>query len=420
MGLSLPFVTLLIMMAVLPQWAPHRWARHYQKYIITLVVLTLGCASFLDISLMPRFLCTLYSEYIPFILFLGCLYGLSCGIQIRITAPPLPKWNTFSLFLGMLTAALLGTTGACVIWVHTLLQLNCFRKHKVHTMVFLIFCVANVGGVFSSLGDPPLLLGFLKGIPFFWATQHLTPAGVYVSVCLLGVYYLLDTHMYRKESFKTDFIPLSISVTGRGYIAAVGLLMMTIILIQKYSTQMWSCFTETLPLYSGDIYKTILLSGILYGIVRKKKELPRFSSHVLKELSWTFLGLFMCVVPVVQWLHEPGMHPWLQTQGSPKLLFWISGICSAFLDNAPTYVLFVESAGGFKEISSVALKHISCATVMMGAMTYIGNAPNLLVKSIAENQGISMPNYFSYMKWSLIILLPILIILVHGTAFLRY
>ena len=345
MVLSLPFFTLLILMVVLPQGAPQQWARHYQKYILCLVLLTVGAASSVNPRLMPHFLYTFYSEYLPFMLFLGCLYGLACGIQVRITALPLPQWNTLSLFLGMLTATLFGTTGACVIWVHTLLQLNIQRKYKVHTIIFLIFCVANVGGVFSSLGDPPLLLGFLKGVPFFWATKNLTLSGIYVSGLLLGAYYLIDRTLYRRESLNALPISPSVSVTGWGYMAAFSLLMMAIILIQKYSTQI--LFSEIFPLYSTDVYKIILLSGTLYGILLKRKALPRFSFHVLKELSWTFLGLFMCVVPVVQWLHDPEMHPWIQLQGNPKLLFWISGICSAFLDNAPTYLLFVETAGGF-------------------------------------------------------------------------
>ncbi|ETZ04913.1 sodium:proton antiporter [Holospora undulata] len=411
--LSSPFCVLLGVMAFLPQLAKKQWECHYQKYILSLVVLTVGAAHFINTKLIINFLEAFYSEYLPFILFLGCLYGFSCGIHVNIFAPPLPKWNTLSLFFGIFTASILGTTGACVIWTHAILQLNLHRRYKVHTMIFLIFCVANVGGIFSSLGDPPLLLGFLKGVPFFWASQHLTRAGLCVSGMLLGVYYLIDKKIYRRENLSLSSPSFSIQVKGWEYIFSLIFLISVVVLIQKYSTQVWKIFSGALVIHSADVYRIFVLGITLCGIQYKRKNLPRFSSHVLKELSWTFFGLFMCVVPVVHWLSTSGACSSIGIQDNPKVLFWTSGFFSSFLDNAPTYVLFVEIAGGFKNITNIQLKHIAFGTVMMGAMTYIGNAPNLLVKSIAEHQGVSMPSYISYMKWSFLILFPILFILIH-------
>ncbi|ETZ07013.1 hypothetical protein P618_200784 [Holospora obtusa F1] len=410
-GISLPFFILLAFMVILPQWAKHHWECYHKKYILGLIGSSVIGSSLLDQKFTLYFVDSFCSEYLPFILFLGCLYGLSCGIHVKILAHPSPKWNTLSLFLGTITAAVLGTTGACVIWGHALLQLNVQRRYKTHTMIFLIFCVANVGGIFSSLGDPPLLLGFLKGVPFLWATKHLTLAGIYVSSALLGVYYLIDKKMYNRESLTKDFSSFSVQIKGVKCVFALVFLTFGVVLIQKYSTQTWKLCSGNMLIHSSDIYRISFLSLVFYGIQRKKKLLC-FSSDILKELSWTFFGLFMCVVPVIQWLSTAQVRAFLQIKGKPKILFWVSGMFSSFLDNAPTYMLCVEIAGGFQKITTNELKHVAFGTVMMGAMTYLGNAPNLLVKSIAEHHGVLMPSYADYMKWSFLILFPILFVLI--------
>lgn len=417
-GLSIPFFALLMLLAFLPQWAPQQWDRHHGICILTLVMITVGATYLFHPEHLKHFFHAFKAEYLPFVLCLGCLYILSCGIKVHVNAPPSPRWNLICLVLGMVTATLLGTTGACVIWTHTMLHLNAGRRYKIHTFVFLIFCVANVGGMFSSLGDPPLLLGFLKGLPFFWPMKHLTAGGLYTVVLLLAVYYGIDLHYYRKERLEAPENKCSITVDGVGYAIAIALFMASIVCIQKYATATWIvCGT---CLHSTEIYKLGLLGTTLCISLRQARKMTRFSSHVLQELSWTFLGLFLCVVPVVQLLHHPAMYPVLKRciQANATWLFWLSGIFSSFLDNAPTYVLFVELAGGFENIALASLKHIAYGTVAMGAMTYIGNAPNLLVKNISERAGVPMPSYLGYIKWSMLVLLPILLTLVHLTSLL--
>ena len=416
--LSFPFFLLLLLLALAPQWLSVHWEKRYARYIVTLVTLSVGATAIFHPEHVVHFLDTLLWEYLPFVMCLGCLYSLSCGIKVRMHAPATSLWNTVSLILGMLTASVLGTTGACVIWTHALLHLNRNRAYTVHTFVFLIIGVGNLGGMFSSLGDPPLLLGFLKGLPFLWPAQHLTLAGLYVCVIFLGLYYALDQYYVRKEAFLSWKGPIRIQLKGLKYIVAVLMLMISIVSIQKYSTQVWTCYGRAVP--SADVYKLVLLTVVLRLSIGKVRHLPRFSPHVLQEIGWIFFGLFMCVVPVVHWLHTPEMYPWIQgcAQANLSALFWMVGGASACLDNAPTYLLFVEMLGGFKAISVSALRHIAYSSVAMGAMTYIGNAPNLLVKSITERAKIAMPSFIGYMAWTSVILLPILMTLVYGTRLL--
>lgn len=416
--LSLPFFILLFLLALAPQWLSAHWAKRYSRYIVTLVTLSVGTTAIFYPKYMTHFLDTFLWEYLPFVMCLGCLYSLSCGIKVRMHAPATPLWNTVALILGMLTSGVLGTTGACVVWTHALLHLNRHRSHVLHTFVFLIIGVGNLGGIFSSLGDPPLLLGFLKGLPFLWPTQHLSIPGLYISTILIVLYYALDQYYIRKETMLSWKGPIRIQVKGVKYILAVLMLMVSIVSIQKYSTHVWTYQGHSIP--SADICKLILLTIVLGLAIRKVRNFSRFSPHILQEIGWIFFGLFMCVVPVVQGLHTPELYPWIQSCAQTNLsaLFWMVGGASAFLDNAPTYLLFVEMLGGFKGISLAALKHVACASVAMGAMTYIGNAPNLLVKSIAERAKVTMPSFIGYMAWTSVILLPILMALVYGTRLL--
>jgi Na+/H+ antiporter NhaD/arsenite permease-like protein len=416
--LSLPFCVLLLLLALAPQWIPAHWEKRYIRYIVTLVTLSVGATTIFYPEHAPHFLDTFLWEYLPFVMCLGCLYSLSCGIKVRMHAPATPLWNTVVLILGMLTASVLGTTGACVIWTHALLHLNRNRSYVLHTLVFLIIVVGNLGGMFSSLGDPPLLLGFLKGLPFLWPTQHLTLPGMYVSTILLSVYYVLDQYYIRKEKVLSWKGPVRIQVKGMQYIFAVFMFLVSIVSIQKYSTHVWTYQGRTIS--SADVYKLMLLTAVLGRAIRKVRYFPRFSLHILQEIGWIFFGLFMCVIPVVHWIHTPELYPWIQScvQTNLSALFWIVGTASAFLDNAPTYLLFVEMLGGFNAISLAALKHVAYASVAMGAMTYIGNAPNLLVKSIAERAKITMPSFLGYMAWTSVILLPILMTLIYGTGIL--
>ena len=419
MLLSFPFGLLLLLLALMPQWFSAHWEKRYAHYIVSLVALSVGATTVLHPEHARHFLEGFLWEYLPFVLCLGALYSLSCGIKVRVHAPPTPFWNTLVLLVGAFSASVLGTTGACVIWTHTLLHLNRYRTCVLHTFIFLIIVVGNFGGMFSSLGDPPLLLGFLKGLPFLWPTYHLTLPGLYVVVLLLGMYYILDQYYYtRKEHHCLWKSPIRVQIKGVKYLGAVMLVMASIVGIQKYIHEIWVWWGHSVP--SAEVYKIILLATILGYTIPRVRNLPRFSMHVVQEIGWIFFGLFMCVVPVIQWLHTPELYPWIQTCVKTNLtaLFWLVGSASAFLDNAPTYLLFVEMLGGFTKISLDALKHVAYASVAMGAMTYIGNAPNLLVKNIVERAQIAMPSFMGYIVWAGLIVLPILCSLVYGTRLL--
>lgn len=369
---------------------------------------------------------TLFHEYIPFIIMIGTLYTISGGICLKLKAPASPLLNTGLLALGTVLAGWIGTTGASMLLIRPLIQLNLKRRYQVHPIIFFIFLVGNIGGALTPLGDPPLFLGFLKGIDFFWPLKFLLPQIILMSVLLLTLFFCLDTFFMKKEGLPFKLSVPKIQIQG----AFNGLFFLGVIGLILFST-----LEEGGPVFaflgtSFKLYPLLRDGGLIILAVIAYKLTPSllhranlFSWGPLKEITKLFFGIFITVIPVLVMLETgskgafSSLHILINTAGSSQnaLYFWLSGGLSAFLDNAPTYLVFFHMAGGdaallMKELSRT-LTAISLGTVFMGAMTYIGNAPNFMVKAIAESSRIQMPGFFGYMMWSVTILIPLFLLL---------
>jgi Na+/H+ antiporter NhaD/arsenite permease-like protein len=429
---ALPFIGLLISIATGPLLFPKLWHAHYGKIAFAWSALTIvPIAALYDL---PTALATLshalIGEYMSFIILLFALYVVAGGILVTGILRGTPAVNTAILMLGIGIASIVGTTGAAMILVRPLLRANAGRLHNVHVVVFFIILVANIGGALSPLGDPPLFVGFLHGVDFFWTTGHLLMPTVLVAGLVLIAFLALDLWHYRNDRListvgETD-PPLDLRVRG-----TVNLALIAAIIAAILGSALWK------PGIAFDLYGTkvelqdMLRDIVLLGIAflslvlthDEHREANGFTWDPIVEVAILFAGIFVCIIPVLTALHagKEGSLAWLLTavtaqDGSPHdvAYFWLTGALSAFLDNAPTYLVFFELAGGdaAKLMGPLAttLAAISMGAVYMGAMTYIGNAPNLMVYAIALERGIKMPSFFGYLAWSTVILLPVLAI----------
>jgi Na+/H+ antiporter NhaD/arsenite permease-like protein len=340
---------------------------------------------------------------------------------------------TNTLFLAVFTvlAGVLGTTGAAMLGIRPLLEMNQGRHYTVHTIVFFILLVCNVGGILSAVGDPPLFIGFLKGIPFFWPTQNLGGSFVWIGTYLLVLYALLETVLWKREgspSPVTPSFPLLkwVTIRGKSHLILAGGLIGILILtahvkMGDWKIDLWSVGKVGLPL--GDMVRhgsVLLLMGlslVLKPLSQRAKE--HWHLHPLGEIALLFCAIFITAEPVIHLLQAEGGG---QASGvfsalkSPSLdqallYFWLTGLLSSFLDNAPTYLVFFSLAGGDPALLTGSLRiilvAISTGAVFMGALTYIGNAPNLLVKAIAEEEyGVAMPHFLAYIFWACLALIP--------------
>ncbi len=341
---------------------------------------------------------TLCHEYVPFILLMSSLFMMSHGIHIDIQCQASPIHNTCLLLVGSVIASLVGTSGAALLLIRPFIRMNEFRQNKTHLIIFFIFTVCNMGGCLTPLGDPPLFLGFLKGIPFVWPVKNLWYPFLLTLGLTLMVFYGIDHIFYKKHPpliAHTD--RLSIKIKGSELI----IVLMAI---------MASSFMSNRTIYTLTLLCFVCGSTIYVRFFKKE----HFSLLPLYELIRVFLCIFITLIPVTHsdW-HS--LKPYLSECGqlSASKFFWMCGGLSAVLDNAPTYLLFLDFAGGVDEIQKTPhiLTAISLGSVFMGAMTYIGNAPNFMVNSIAKSFHIPMPSFLKYMGWSFAILLPIFMIL---------
>lgn len=422
----LPFVGILMSIALLPLLAPHFWHHHFPKV-----------SAFWTLVFAVPFLffykgTALYSighiyiiDYIPFIILLWSLYTISGGIYVQGSLKGTPAVNLLLLLIGTLLASLVGTTGASMLLIRPVLRSNAWRKYKVHTIVFFIFLISNIGGALTPLGDPPLFLGFLHGVPFFW-TMKLFPQMAFASVILLLLYFIMDTYYYRKEDKAAlqyiEAEPLRIQgahnlIFLAGVVAGVllsGLVKLSEVNILGIHQSIENLIKDAVLIIMG------LLS--LYFTNKEIRKSNEFGWAPILEVAYLFAGIFMTIIPALAIL-KAGEHGALafliKSVDTPTHYFWASGLLSSFLDNAPTYLTFFSSAigkfyPGMPEAEAVAmlivekipyLAAISAGAVFMGANTYIGNAPNFMVKSIAEEAGVAMPSFFGYMfKYSIPIL----------------
>ena len=355
-------------------------------------------------------------EYLPFIALLFSLYVIAGGIRIEGDLPAHPLTNTAFLGVGVLLASVIGTTGAAMLLIRPLLESNRERKHVRHTVIVFIFAVCNCGGCLLPLGDPPLFLGYLFGVPFFW-TLKLWPAWLLVNGLLLAIYFLWDHFWYYPREAARDIAcdetqrqPLRFRGLGLNAFLLAGVVLAVALLdpskpLPAAAWHPWIYLRETVQL--GLVAMSLVWTA---PAVRRDND---FSYGAILEVAALFLGIFICMQPPLEILHAEGPSLGLST---PLHFFWAGGGLSAVLDNAPTYGVFFETArslGGSPAVAGVQeslLTAVSLGSVFMGAMTYIGNGPNFMVKSIAEKSGVAMPGFFGFVVYSSAILLPILVL----------
>ena len=426
---ALPFVGILLSIALLPLLLPTFWHRHFGKLTVawSLAFLVPFAVIFGPLAAGIGFVHAMLAEYIPFILLLTALFTVAGGIYIRGDLRASPALNTGLLGLGSVLASVMGTTGASMLLIRPLIRANKNRVHKVHLVVFFIFLVSNVGGSLTPLGDPPLFLGFLKGVDFFWTARHLLPATLFLTGILLALFYLMDTWFFRKpdELLKIDSSP---GTQPLGFDGAINFWLLGAIMCVVLISGLWKSVinfnvlgTEVgLPGLMRDASLVVITLISLRLTPSKVHRDNQFSWGPMQEVAKLFAGIFLTIVPVIAML-KAGIdgpfgavisavtHP--DGSSDPAMYFWATGILSSFLDNAPTYLVFFNTAGGDAKtlMTTLAptLTAISAGAVFMGANTYIANAPNLMVKAVAEDMGIKMPSFFAYMLWSGCILLPL-------------
>ncbi len=370
------------------------------------------------------------ADYLPFLVLLIALYSVSSGILLTGTLDGSPRTNLLILLSGTLLASWIGTTGASMVMIRPLLRAISWRKQRAHIVVFFIFLVSNIGGALTPLGDPPLFLGFLHHVPFFW-TLHLFPPMVFLALPLLVLFYYIDRRFYARE---VDDRPAdrsaAMGVQGVHNFFFLGAVVAAVLLSGIWKIGVVNLAGVDLKI-EGIVRDTLLILIAFVSFKTTSREIHRanqFSWFPMKEVAILFAGIFMTIIPALAIL-KAGEHGALNgliaLAHKPQNYFWLTGGLSSFLDNAPTYLTFFNTALGalypnMSEADAVAamirehhhfLHAISCGAVFMGANTYIGNAPNFMVKAIAEEAGIKMPSFFAYMfKYSIPILIPLFLV----------
>jgi Na+/H+ antiporter NhaD/arsenite permease-like protein len=429
----LPFVGLLLSMAIMPLAAPRLWHHHFGKIaafwalcVIAPLVAAAGVA-----TASHTILHTMLGEFVPFMIVIGTLYTITGGIRLDGRLAGTPTGNLAVLAVGTALASFMGTTGASMLLIRPLVRANRGRRHNVHVVVFFIFLVSNIGGALSPLGDPPLFLGFLNGVHFFWPTTRLLLPTALMSGALLAIFYAMDSFLWRREpagvrlrAAEAEGGPLR--VEGGANFLLLGLVLLTIFLSGAISLP-GSVDVFGVHLGAAGLVRDAALVALAVASFRlTHPELRRrneFCWAPVAEVAQIFAAIFVTIIPPLAILRagNDGALSWLVAAlvegGEPVHVayFWIAGGLSSFLDNAPTYLIFFHAAGGNAELLmgplASTLTAISLGAVFMGANTYIGNAPNFMVKSIAESNGVRMPSFFGYMGWSIIVLLPLFAIL---------
>lgn len=416
----IPFAAMLLCIAILPL-IPHvgEWWEHNKNKLIVSLLLGVPVGIWLCVHGMSHELIhQMIYDYVPFILLLMALFVTTGGICIRGDLKATPLTNTIILAIGWVLASFMGTTGAAMLLIRLLLATISQRKYRVHTVLFFIAIVANCGGLLSPLGDPPLFLLFQKGADFTWWMQNMMPEWLVTGALLLGIYFLVDLYYYKKEPLENLMADVreSSETEVRGLINVLWLLCViasTMFINPKYIPAMGA---HDAPWYLKLLREWAFIAIIGASWLTTKKEVRvknNYSWTPILEVACVFLGIFATMTPALMYLES--MKEQIQEFISqPWQYVYTTGLLSAFLDNAPTAMVF-NSMAPFGEVAGLAsapfLKAISMGAVFFGAMTYIGNGPNFMVKSIAEQEGIKMPSFFGYMiKFSLIILLPVYII----------
>jgi Na+/H+ antiporter NhaD/arsenite permease-like protein len=427
---ALPFAGVLLSIALLPIAAPAIWHHHYGK-----IAAGWGAAFLLPFAVVfgvekagAEVAFVLVQEYAPFIVLLLALYTTGGGVLLRGTLVGTPATNTALLAIGTLLASVMGTTGASMLLIRPVLRANAFRARKTHTFVFFIFLVSNIGGSLTPIGDPPLYLGFLKGVSFFWPTVHLFWPFLFCAVILLALYHAIDSWLWAKER---PTVPESASarepltIEGWVNVALIGVVVAGVLMQGWWNPGDISVLGETIGLERAAAIGVFLAVTFVSMLLTPQnlREANGFAWGAMAEVAKLFAAIFLCMGPVLAILKAgpEGAAAGLvalasdgQGQPVPWVYFWMTGALSSFLDNAPTYLVFFNLAGGdpahLMTQGALTLAAVSAGAVFMGANSYIGNAPNFMVKAIVEENGVRMPSFFGYCAWAAVFLLPLFVL----------
>ena len=461
---AIPFVSILLAIALLPLLAPHFWHDHFGK-----VSLAIGLCFFIAFTAGYGYRTSLFylvevylGEFLPFIILLLALFTVAGGIRLKGELTGTPLLNTILLLIGTVLSSVMGTTGSAMLMIRPVLRANGWRKHKVHVVVFFIFLVANAGGSLTPLGDPPLFLGFLKGVNFMWTVKHMFPVMTFTATLLLIIFFIMDTYYFRKEknepkkyivrdiqhegnvNFASHYHAtiknnsetgenIKLEIEGKINFLFLAMIVGTVVFSGLWKADMNNPDNVVFSLFGagmmsfGTLAQMCMLLAIVVlsmkftsGETRKGNE---FSWDPILEVAKLFATIFITMIMPIAMLKAGAEGPLkivisqVIQNGKPvdSAFFWATGILSSFLDNAPTYLVFFNTAGGdavhLMTEGARTLIAISAGAVFMGANSYIGNAPNFMVKSIAEESGVTMPSFFGYIiKYSLPILIPVFIL----------
>ena len=435
--LCIPFAGLLLCIAVMPLVKGEWWEAH-QPLVVVLWILVMvipfallyGVGSAAETVLE----CTV-NDYLTFIVLLFGLFCVSGNITMEGDFAGSPRINVGLLALGTLLASCIGTTGASMLMVRPVIKMNAWRRRKSHIMIFFIFMVSNMGGCLTPIGDPPLLMGFMRGVPFFWSL-HLFPVLIFNMVILLFVFYHLDKRNYRRdlaEGRKPDISKPGTEFRIDGLHNIIFLIMIVAAVILSGVLPGMPAFQDAAGNARGihifgevslsfpsliEIVLILLAAFLSFKTTDKEVRVKNhFTWGAIKEVAVLFIGIFITMQPALMLLKAVGPNLGIT---EPYQMFWATGALSSFLDNTPTYLVFLTTAGTLGFTGGIAttlgtlpakmLSAISCGAVFMGANTYIGNAPNFMVKSISDENGVNMPSFFGYMLWSVAVLIPVFII----------
>lgn len=437
LAFCIPFAVLLLCIAVLPLVKAEWWEAHQPHAVVFWSLLFVLPFAFVygPGQAFEKVLECIVDDYLTFIILLFGLFCVSGNITLEGDLAGSPRINVGLLLIGTMLSSWIGTTGASMLMVRPIIKMNAWRKRRSHIMVFFIFLISNIGGCLTPIGDPPLLMGFMRGVPFFWSL-HLFPVLLFNVVILLTIFYFLDRRAYRKdiaEGLKPDISKpgTEVHILGLHNLIFLAMIVAAVILSgtlpgmaafqdAEGAVRGIHLFGEVTLTYPALIEVVIILAAAFLSFKTTNVEIRRknhFTWGAIQEVAVLFVGIFITMQPALMILKANGASLGLN---KPFEMFWATGCLSSFLDNTPTYLVFLTTAGalGFTEgmptilgtVPVAMLEAISCGAVFMGANTYIGNAPNFMVKSISDENGIRMPSFFGYLLWSVTFLIPVFLL----------
>lgn len=437
LAFCIPFAGLLLCIAMLPLVKAEWWEAHQPHAVVFWSLLFVLPFAFVygPGQAFEKVLECIVDDYLTFIILLFGLFCVSGNITLEGDLAGSPRINVGLLLIGTMLSSWIGTTGASMLMVRPIIKMNAWRKRRSHIMVFFIFLISNIGGCLTPIGDPPLLMGFMRGVPFFWSL-HLFPVLLFNVVILLTIFYFLDRRAYRKdiaEGLKPDISKpgTEVHILGLHNLIFLAMIVAAVILSgtlpgmaafqdAEGAVRGIHLFGEVTLTYPALIEVVIILVAAFLSFKTTSVKIRRknhFTWGAIQEVAVLFVGIFITMQPALMILKANGASLGLN---KPFEMFWATGCLSSFLDNTPTYLVFLTTAGalGFTEgmptilgtVPIAMLEAISCGAVFMGANTYIGNAPNFMVKSISDENGIRMPSFFGYLLWSITFLIPVFLL----------